>query len=220
MNQNIKTSLGVVIIVIIVVTIGFFVWTAQKESVHPAEQVQKLQNPVVDQVKNNESQSLVGNDKDEHGCIGSAGYSWCEAKQKCLRSWEEKCENSGANSWKTYANEKYRFEIKIPQDWKVENESKIISNEETGMTNITFSTQNKSETFDTLNIMVIPTVKFEKCKNTPMCNIGAEIGENNGFTFGFLSGAVAGHDSEYYEKYMKEKLRDNDAVIATFKFVK
>jgi len=34
---------------------------------------------------------MVGNDKDEHGCIGSAGYSWCEAKQKCLRTWEENC---------------------------------------------------------------------------------------------------------------------------------
>ncbi len=36
----------------------------------------------------------VGNDKDEHGCIGSAGYVWCEAKQRCLRTWEEKCNNS------------------------------------------------------------------------------------------------------------------------------
>ena len=35
---------------------------------------------------------LVGNDKDAHGCIPSAGYSWCELKQKCLRVWEEKCE--------------------------------------------------------------------------------------------------------------------------------
>ncbi|MFH0927908.1 MAG: hypothetical protein V1821_00360 [bacterium] len=35
---------------------------------------------------------LVGNDRDAHGCIGSAGYSWCPAKQKCLRSWEESCE--------------------------------------------------------------------------------------------------------------------------------
>ena len=33
----------------------------------------------------------VGDDRDEHGCIGSAGYSWCESKQKCLRSWEEDC---------------------------------------------------------------------------------------------------------------------------------
>jgi hypothetical protein len=35
---------------------------------------------------------IVGGDKDSHGCIGSAGYSWCEPKQKCLRPWEEKCE--------------------------------------------------------------------------------------------------------------------------------
>ena len=34
---------------------------------------------------------LVGNDKDIHGCIGSAGYSWCESKNKCLRIWEEGC---------------------------------------------------------------------------------------------------------------------------------
>jgi len=35
---------------------------------------------------------LIGGDKDSHGCIGSAGYSWCEAKHKCLRVWEEKCQ--------------------------------------------------------------------------------------------------------------------------------
>lgn len=38
-----------------------------------------------------EPENLVGNNKDEHGCIGSAGYSWCELKQKCLRTWEEPC---------------------------------------------------------------------------------------------------------------------------------
>lgn len=35
--------------------------------------------------------TLVGNDLDIHGCKGSAGYSWCEIKQKCLRIWEEPC---------------------------------------------------------------------------------------------------------------------------------
>jgi hypothetical protein len=35
--------------------------------------------------------AIVGNDRDEHGCIGSAGYTWCESKQKCLRIWEEDC---------------------------------------------------------------------------------------------------------------------------------
>jgi len=36
--------------------------------------------------------NLIGGDKDAHGCIGSAGYTWCEVKNKCLRVWEEKCE--------------------------------------------------------------------------------------------------------------------------------
>lgn len=37
------------------------------------------------------SAQLIGGDKDEHGCLGPAGYTWCEAKQKCLRVWEEEC---------------------------------------------------------------------------------------------------------------------------------
>ncbi len=35
--------------------------------------------------------ALVGSDRDSHGCIPSAGYTWCNASQKCIRSWEENC---------------------------------------------------------------------------------------------------------------------------------
>lgn len=42
--------------------------------------------------------AVVGNDRDAHGCIGSAGYSWCEPKQKCLRTWEEKCETEATST--------------------------------------------------------------------------------------------------------------------------
>ncbi len=31
----------------------------------------------------------VGSDRDEHGCIGSAGYVWSEARQTCIRPFEE-----------------------------------------------------------------------------------------------------------------------------------
>ncbi len=34
---------------------------------------------------------MVGNDSDIHGCRASAGYSWCQEKQSCVRSWEENC---------------------------------------------------------------------------------------------------------------------------------
>lgn len=30
----------------------------------------------------------VGDDRDVHGCISSAGYSWCERTKQCERPWE------------------------------------------------------------------------------------------------------------------------------------
>lgn len=35
--------------------------------------------------------ALTGGDRDAHGCIGSAGYTWCEARQECLRPFESYC---------------------------------------------------------------------------------------------------------------------------------
>lgn len=29
-----------------------------------------------------------GSDRDAHGCIGSAGYQWCQHNQRCERPWE------------------------------------------------------------------------------------------------------------------------------------
>ena len=31
---------------------------------------------------------LVGNGRDEHGCLTSAGYQWSYAKNDCIRTWE------------------------------------------------------------------------------------------------------------------------------------
>lgn len=60
---------------------------------------------------------VVGNDRDEHGCIGSAGYSWCQEKQKCLRIWEESCAADPTAGWQTYSNLEYGFEFKFPQSF-------------------------------------------------------------------------------------------------------
>jgi len=35
-----------------------------------------------------DSTESVGGDKDEFGCIASAGYTWCEKLGSCARSWE------------------------------------------------------------------------------------------------------------------------------------
>ena len=37
---------------------------------------------------------IVGNDSDAHGCKGSAGYMWCDAKSECIRPWETPCEGN------------------------------------------------------------------------------------------------------------------------------
>jgi uncharacterized lipoprotein YbaY len=31
---------------------------------------------------------MTGSDRDEHGCLGSAGYAWCAKEGKCVRPWE------------------------------------------------------------------------------------------------------------------------------------
>lgn len=33
----------------------------------------------------------IGDHRDEHGCMSSAGYSWCDSSQKCHRPWETAC---------------------------------------------------------------------------------------------------------------------------------
>ena len=51
---------------------------------------------VPEQIRNDSEteDKLVGSDRDEHGCIGSAGYQWCAALSKCVRPWEL-AENQG-----------------------------------------------------------------------------------------------------------------------------
>ncbi len=39
----------------------------------------------------NSADKPIGGETDEHGCLGSAGYTWCDSLQKCLRTWEEPC---------------------------------------------------------------------------------------------------------------------------------
>ncbi|MPV65275.1 hypothetical protein [Burkholderia sp. BE17] len=45
---------------------------------------------------------MVGGDRDAHGCIGSAGYAWCEQTQQCERPWELAKKQGFANSALSY----------------------------------------------------------------------------------------------------------------------
>jgi hypothetical protein len=56
-------------------------------------------------------ENIVGGDRDAHGCIGSAGYSWCELKNKCLRIWEEPCYASPEEEIQAILAQKYNKPI-------------------------------------------------------------------------------------------------------------
>jgi hypothetical protein len=71
-----KTLLMVLIVVVVLVVIFVVYFTVHS--------MNKFESP-------NTNQMLIGGQKDAHGCLIAAGYSWCAPKNKCLRVWEEHC---------------------------------------------------------------------------------------------------------------------------------
>ncbi|MBN1325467.1 hypothetical protein JW977_00595 [Candidatus Falkowbacteria bacterium] len=71
-------NLLVILIIVVVVIVAFVVYFS-------INSVSKIENANVNEPM------LIGGQKDAHGCLIAAGYSWCEPKQKCLRMWEEDC---------------------------------------------------------------------------------------------------------------------------------
>src|SRR5699024_11716593 len=39
--------------------------------------------------ENQEKPAMIGSDKDQHGCKGSAGYTWSQLREDCIRIFEE-----------------------------------------------------------------------------------------------------------------------------------
>jgi len=76
---------------------------------------------------------MVGNDSDAHGCIGSAGYTWCAAKQKCLREWEENCaagEGTNVSAPQANASVLHGCNISAGYVWCMEKQRCILSSGE------------------------------------------------------------------------------------------
>ena len=73
------TPLAVVFVILLVILIGLFVYRRASAPAITVPETSTTTTPI------------VGNDRDVHDCIGSAGYSWCAVKNKCIRPWEETC---------------------------------------------------------------------------------------------------------------------------------
>lgn len=80
-----KGFVGLLSLLLAVTVIGIGAYYYMGRQAETASQILPTVKPLEEQ------KPLVGGDTDIHGCIGSAGYTWCEGKQKCLRQWEEPC---------------------------------------------------------------------------------------------------------------------------------
>lgn len=49
----------------------------------------------------------------QHKCLGPDGFSWCEPRQKCIKSWEEKCYKDENEGIKHAYSKKYNKEFAL-----------------------------------------------------------------------------------------------------------
>jgi hypothetical protein len=50
--------------------------------------------PVVTVVRANTDEPIIGGDRDEHGCLGPAGYAWDQEEQACIRPWSREAQEA------------------------------------------------------------------------------------------------------------------------------
>lgn len=65
---------------------------------------------------NVQSQALVGGARDDHSCLISAGYTWCESSNSCIRQWETPCSDNWSDCEDCLLQQKNGINIACPQD--------------------------------------------------------------------------------------------------------
>ena len=124
-----KGFIGIIIAIVVALVVGGGAVYFATKTPTPASQ-------------NVSENNIVGNDKDTHGCVSSAGYSWCAIKNKCLRTWEEKCEVTPTTITPTTPNTKVSipissallkyesidgaFEVTYPNTWYLGRKSDLV----------------------------------------------------------------------------------------------
>ena len=87
------TTVLLTLLVVFLLGAGVFIYVKSSKKVTP-DTTDTSTNTAINPssaAEKPDGKHLIGGDKDEHGCLIGAGYSWCEVKQKCQRMWEETC---------------------------------------------------------------------------------------------------------------------------------
>lgn len=108
MNKKYALVVGIVLAILLAVGVLYYFSSRQK-------------SPEV--VKNTKQEIIVGGDRDEHGCIPSAGYTWCESANECYRPWEKECEGEEDFRYMSITSPAFVMEEEIPSKYTCDGEN-------------------------------------------------------------------------------------------------
>lgn len=162
----------------------------------------------------------IGVQKDAHGCIASAGYSWCEAKQKCLQASKESCQNTATvdySSWSTYRNTDFGFEIKFPKTW---DGYKVSEGSYPTYSYVSFSFQDPHQPFSIIEIVRRTSEEFAKITKTDNMKI-VYIGEKDVLT----CDGCCGQDTNFtgggqFDNFQIARCKEGTEIMKTFTIIR
>ena len=168
--------------------------------------------------ENNNEQTLLGSDRDEHDCIGSAGYSWCESKQKCIRTWEEECkmetiDTAENKNWIVYKNEKFKFELKLPGNWSGYN---IVESDYPVFSSVAFSFNKEHQPFSIFSIIKYSKEQWNDSKN-PLLRVLDQSGEAILVCDGCCDEGGDTTGGGQFDEFQIERCKEVPQIIKTFK---
>lgn len=174
---------------------------------------------IMSEEKNGSEQPLLGGDRDEHGCIVSAGYTWCEAKQKCIRPWEEECEievvtTNENRDWKPYKNEKFGFELKFPKSWDGHN---VIEADYPIYSYAAFSFSNGHQPFSIFSIIQYSKEKWETTGKNPLLRVLSQTDETVLVCDGCCDEGGDTTGGGEFDEFQIERCKEVPEIIKTFK---
>jgi hypothetical protein len=168
---------------------------------------------------NTSDEHLIGGQKDEHGCLIPAGYSWCEIKQKCLRTWEEKCEAAVSDEtldWQVYRNDKYGFELKFPPTW---DGYKVTSQDSAALSNVGFSFLGTHQPFTIFQIIILKKDQLDSLQRIPAWKT---LGQTESVVM--VCDGCCSEDGNYtgggqFDDFQIARCKEGSQIIKTFKLL-
>jgi hypothetical protein len=138
------------------------------------------------------SNTMIGGQMDEHGCLGPAGYSWNESEQLCVREWLNVSNSERYQNMSWFMNEspiRDRDQLEFQEQIKQQLKNKSMDCLNCNFTQYQNKTQYKLKDGNTFEIKVMPEtasetalnrLRIKNCNETNNCTIQLkEVGVGN-----------------------------------------